>query len=113
MIQILHNPRCGKSRECLAFLQKTATPFEIINYLVNVPTVPELILIIKKLGVKPIDVIRIKEKIWIEKYKNKKFSDSELIQIMVENPILIERPIAINGKNAVIARPLEKIEEIL
>lgn len=113
MIQVFHNPRCGKSRSCLAFLEETGKVFEIIHYLHNVPTFEILQSIIKKLGLPPIALIRQNEKTWIENYKGKTLSDTEIIQAMVEHPILIERPIVINGDKAVIARPTEKVSEIL
>ena len=113
MIQIYHNSRCGKSRECLAFFEDSGKEFEIIKYLDDVPTFDELKAIIKKLDLKPIELVRRKEKIWIENFKDKTMSDDKIIQSMISNPILIERPIVINGDKAVIARPLEKAAAIL
>lgn len=113
MIQIYHNSRCGKSRECIAFLEKSGQEYEIIKYLEDVPTFDELKEIIKKLGIKPIELVRRKEKIWMENFKDKPMTDDEIIQAMISNPILIERPIVINGDMAIIARPLEKVVAIL
>lgn len=113
MIQILHNPRCGKSRNCLAFLTESGKEFEVIKYLETVPKFEELKKIISKLGIKPIDLVRKKEPVWLENFKNKTLSDTEIIQAMVANPILIERPIVINGEKAVIARPLENAKSIM
>lgn len=113
MIQIYHNSRCGKSRECLAFLEDSGKEYEVVKYLENVPTFNELKLIIKKLDIKPIELVRQKEKIWIENFKNIKMSDDEIIQTLIFNPILIERPIVINGEKAVIARPLANAATIL
>ena len=113
MIQIFHNSRCGKSRNCLAFIEQSGKEFEVIKYLENSPTFDELSEIIQKLDIKPIELVRQKEKIWIENFKNKKMTDVAIIQAMVENPILIERPIVINENQAVIARPLEKAIEII
>lgn len=112
MIQILHNPRCGKSREGLAFLQQSGKEFEVIKYLDDIPTFEELSEIIKKLGIKPIELVRIKEKIWMDNFKGKDLSDAAIIEAMISNPILIERPIIINNKKAVVARPLENIQSI-
>ena len=69
--------------------------------------------VIKKLNISPIELVRTKESIWIENFKGKQLSDSEIIQAMLENPKLIERPIIVIGNKAVIARPKEKINEIL
>lgn len=113
MIQIYHNSRCSKSRECLLLLEYSGVKFEVIKYLETPPTFEELEAIVGKLGINPLELIRKKEKLWIENFKNKEFTANELIQIMVSNPILIERPIVINGNKAVIARPIEKTSEIL
>ena len=85
----------------------------MIKYLENVLTVEELTEIIRKLNIKPLELVRQKEKIWIDIYKNKTLTDDEIIKAMIENPILIERPIVINGQKAVIARPFEKVKSIL
>lgn len=112
MIQIYHNSRCGKSRECLAFIEDSGKEYEVVKYLDEVPSFEELKTILKKLGIKPIELVRRKEKIWLENFKDKELSDNEIIQAMISNPILIERPIVINGEKAVIARPLEKITAV-
>lgn len=113
MIKIYHNPRCSKSREGICELDEINQPYEIIKYLETPITKDELESILKKLNYKPIELVRVKESIWIEKYKGKNLSDDEIIEAMVQNPKLIERPIVINGNKAVVARPKEKIKEIL
>lgn len=112
-MKIYHNPRCGKSREGLAILQESKLPFEIINYIETPLSKDELTKIIKLLGIPPIDLVRKNEDIWKENYKGKNLSDSEIINAMVKNPKLIERPIVINNKKAVIGRPPELIKSIL
>nr|WP_294774781.1 arsenate reductase family protein [uncultured Flavobacterium sp.] len=113
MLQILHNPRCGKSRNCLAFLENTDAKYEIRLYLQNPLTEAELNALILKLNIKPIDLVRQKESVWIEKYKGKPMSDNQIIKAIAENPILMERPIVINGAKAIIGRDLEKLEQFL
>lgn len=113
MIKIYHNPRCRKSREGLAILESNNKKFEIINYINDLPSVKELKQIIELLGIKPIELVRKNEAIWKDKFKGENLSDDELIQVMVQNPKLIERPIVINGNEAVIGRPPEKILEII
>ena len=113
MIQIYHNSRCTKSRECLAFLEKSGQEYEVIKYLENTPSFEELKTILEKLDLKPLELVRKKEKIWIENFKNKEMTDDEIIQAMILNPILIERPIVVNGDKAVIARPTEKAATII
>lgn len=113
MIQIYHNPRCGKSRNCLSLLTTTAIEYEIIKYLDNPPTYDELALLLKKLALAPMDLVRQKEKIWIDNYKNKALTDQEILNAMILHPILIERPIVIKGDKAIIGRDLDKVSEFL
>lgn len=113
MIQIYHNSRCTKSRECLAFIEDSGLEFEVVKYLETIPSFEELRNIISKLGIPPIELVRQKEKIWIANFKGKAMTDDEIIQAMISNPSLIERPIVINGEKAIIARPLENITSII
>ncbi|SHH11280.1 arsenate reductase (glutaredoxin) [Flavobacterium defluvii] len=113
MIQIYHNPRCGKSRNCLAFIENTKKEYQIIPYLTETPSFEELKALLKKLDLQPNELIRTKEKIWIENYKEKKLSEDETIQAMVDNPILIERPIVIKDGKAIIGRDLDKVASFL
>lgn len=113
MIQILHNPRCGKSREGLALLEASGKEFEIIKYLENHPSKKELKEIIKKIGIEPLKLVRQNETIWKEEFKNKLLSDDEIIDAMIQHPILIERPIIINGNKAIIGRPPTAITTII
>lgn len=113
MIKIYHNPRCSKSREGCSILQNIDQEYEIIDYLKNPLSVEELKDLIRKLQIKPLDLVRRKEEIWKEKYEGKELSDEAIIQAMHENPKLIERPIVVNGNKAVIGRPPVLIKEIL
>ncbi|MGO4770366.1 arsenate reductase family protein [Flavobacterium sp. W22_SRS_FK3] len=113
MIQIYHNPRCGKSRNCLTFLDEANLSYEIISYLTEIPSFGELKSLIEKLNLKPIELVRVKEKIWIENFKGKTLSDTQIIQGMVDNPILIERPIVIKEGKAIIGRDLDKVSSFL
>ena len=113
MITIYHNPRCSKSREGLLLLENLGKEFNKVLYLENELSVKELTDIVKKLNIPPIELVRKNETLWKENYKDKTLSDSEIIRIMVENPKLIERPIVVNGDQAVIGRPSSKICEII
>lgn len=113
MLQIFHNNRCGKSRNCLTLLESSGKEFEIISYLTNPPTAEELKTVLQKLAFSPIELVREKEKIWIEKYKGKTLSDEELINILITNPILIERPILVSEDKATIAREDFKTKDFL
>ncbi|APQ18562.1 arsenate reductase (glutaredoxin) [Maribacter hydrothermalis] len=113
MIKIYHNSRCSKSREGLSVLENSGKKFEIVKYLEDIPTKDELRNIISCLGIKPINLVRKTEAIWKEKFKNLSLSDEELLDAMITYPKLIERPIIINGKSAVIGRPASNIKSIL
>ncbi|MCF7569086.1 arsenate reductase (glutaredoxin) [Sabulilitoribacter arenilitoris] len=113
MIKIYHNNRCSKSRFGLKILENSGKEFEIIKYLENMLSAKALKDIITILKIKPIDLVRKNEVIWKENYKNKTLTDTEIINAMVENPKLIERPIIVNGNKAVIGRPPELILDII
>ena len=113
MIQIYHNPRCSKSRECENFLLQLNQPYQIIRYLDNPLSFEEIKSLLAKLEIPAAALIRKSEKIWKENYKDKVLNEDELITAMTKNPILIERPIIVNGNRAVIGRPLENIDKIL
>ena len=112
MITIYHNPRCNKSREGLCEVELFKKPFQIRNYMNELFTLDELKDVIKKLGIQPIELVRIKESIWIEHYKNKVLSEQEIVDAMLKYPKLIERPIIVYGNKAIIARPKERIKEL-
>ena len=113
MIQVYHNNRCGKSREAIKIVEASGKEFEIIKYLENPPTFDELELLLKKLNYQPLDLVRQKESIWTERFKGKKLSNEEIIKALVENPILIERPIIILKDKAIVARPPEKLNAFI
>jgi arsenate reductase len=113
MLTIYHNKRCSKSREGVCYLENLKIPFETIHYLEKTLTYTELEMIIKKLKIKPIELVRVKEKDWIENFKSKILTDKEIIEAMLQFPKLIERPFVINDEKAVIARPIELINNIL
>ncbi|WP_034059060.1 arsenate reductase (glutaredoxin) [Lacinutrix jangbogonensis] len=113
MIKIYHNNRCSKSRCGLEILENSGKDFEIVKYLENVPTKKELNQLIKMLNIEPIDLIRKNEAIWKSEFKNKDLSNDAIINAMLEHPKLIERPIVVNGNQAVIGRPPELILNII
>lgn len=113
MLQMLHNPRCGKSRNCLAFLKENDVPFEVINYLENPLSKTELETLINKLAIKPLDLVRQKETIWKDSFKGKSLSDEDIIKALAKFPILIDRPIVIKNGKAIIAREMEKLKNFI
>ena len=112
-IKIYHNSRCSKSNAALKELGSENLDFTIVNYLENPPTVEEIRNILALLGIGPLALMRTNEAVFKEKIKGRNLSDEELIVAMHENPILIQRPIIINGDRAVIARSEEALDSIL
>jgi len=112
-ITIYHNSRCSKSNAALKEVTLNGEPFEVVNYLETVPSIAELKSIIVKLNLKPVDLVRKNEKVYLEQFKDRELSDEEWIKVLHENPILIQRPIIVNGDKAVIARSDDAIDEIL
>ncbi|MDA8886672.1 arsenate reductase (glutaredoxin) [Bacteroidia bacterium] len=110
-MKIYHNNRCSKSRQCLALLPKGGV--EIINYIKNPLNKAELSALIKKVGITPMQLIRKGEAIWKENYKGKELTDAEIIEAMVANPKLIERPILETEDTAVVCRPPELVLGLL
>jgi arsenate reductase (glutaredoxin) len=113
MLKIYHNPRCRKSRAGLEFLKQKGSEPEVIDYIKNPLTEKELKQLIKKLGRKPMDIVRTQEELYKKDLKGKKLSDAEWIKILAENPRLIQRPIVEAENNAVIGDPAENINSIL
>jgi arsenate reductase len=90
-------------------LEESGQEYEIIKYLEQPPTIAELVSLLGKLNKKPLELVRQKEKVWIENFKNKSMNDDAIIKAMVSNPILIERPIVLKGDKAIIGRELDMI----
>lgn len=111
-MKIYHNPRCTKSRQTLAIIEEAGIQPEIIKYLEDVPSKEVLLDILMKLNLKPADILRKGEPAYKEIIKGKSFGDEELIQIMIENPKLIERPIVVRGNKAVLGRPPENVKDL-
>ncbi|WAC40861.1 arsenate reductase family protein [Pedobacter sp. SL55] len=112
-ITIYHNSKCSKSNIALKEITQSGEPFEVINYLEDVPSVEELKDVLTKLNLKPFDIVRKTEKVYLEKYKGKELSDEEWVKALHENPILIQRPIIVNGDRAVITRSEEAMDSII
>lgn len=113
-MKIYHNPRCGKSRETLELIEQAGVQPEVVQYLKTPPTVAELDGLLTMLGLEPEELMRKKEKVYKELgLSGKKLTRQQAIRVMVENPILIERPIVVEGKQAVLGRPPENVNELL
>jgi len=114
MIALYHNPRCSKSREALALLREKGIEPDIVLYLDTPPTAKQLKTLLQQLGLSARQLLRTSE----DAYKtlnlaNEKLSEAALIKAMVENPKLIERPIAIKDGKAIIGRPPENVLQLV
>ncbi len=112
-MQIYHNPRCSKSRQTLQLIKDANVEVEIVEYLNKIPTKEELKVILMKLNLQAKDIVRQGEAVYKEKFKKSNFNNDEWIQILIENPILIERPIVVKGNKAILGRPPENVVELL
>lgn len=113
MIKIYHNSRCSKSRSACSILEEKGVEAEVIEYLKTPPSAEELKELLQMLGMKASDLVRKGESLYKENFAGKDYSETEWLNILAENPILIERPIVVKGNKAVIGRPTEKILELL
>jgi len=112
-IQIWHNPKCSKSRNAMTLLEEKGINADVVKYLESTPTKEQLTEVLKKLNMSAKELLRTGEDVYKELNLKDESDEEKLINIMVENPILIERPIIIKGDIAVIARPIENLEELL
>lgn len=111
--KIYHNPRCSKSRATLELLRERGVQPEVVEYLKTPPTRDELKSLLAKLGIGARDLIRKNEQAFRDSGKELSAPEDELIDLMVENPILIERPIVVVGDRARIGRPPESVLDIV
>jgi len=112
--KIYHNPRCSKSRQTLELLHDKGVETEIIEYLNTPPNAEELEKILVGLGMEPRELMRKGQ----DEYKalgldDESLSRDALIEAMIKNPILIERPIVITNKGIAIGRPIDNVKKIL
>lgn len=113
-MRIYHNPRCTKSRQTLELIREAGVEPEIVLYLETPPSAAELDRLLKLLGMQPQDLFRKGEPLYKELgLKDRKLSRKEAIQILIDNPKLIERPIVVEGGRAVLGRPPENVKELL
>lgn len=112
-ITIYHNPRCSKSRAACELIAGRGLEAEVIDYLATPPTRDELRGLLKKLGMKPAELVRRGEAAFKENYEGRELSDEQWVDALIAHPILIERPIVVRGDQAVIGRPTEKVLELL
>ncbi len=113
-VTIYHNPRCSKSRQTLALLEERGVAPQVVRYLDTPPDAGTLKRILGLLGLAPRDLMRRKEAAYTELgLADPGLGEEALIRAMVENPILIERPIVVAGDRAALGRPPEAVLELL
>jgi len=113
-VTIWHNPRCSKSRQTLQLIRDQHVEPEVIEYLKTPPSAEELEDVLEKLGMEPRELMRKKEALYEElSLDDPSLTRKPLIQAMLENPVLIERPVVLRGNRAVLGRPPENVLELL
>ncbi len=112
-VVIWHNPRCSKSRATLSLIEQHGLDPEIVEYLKTPPGADEIKSVLKKLRMKPRDLMRKGEQVYTDLgLDNVTLSDDQLVTAMAENPILIERPVVIFGARAKLGRPPEDVLDL-
>ena len=113
-ITLYHNPKCAKSRAALKLLRERGIEPKIIEYLKTPPGTTELAALIKALGIQPRDLLRTKEPEFRSAgLSDPTLSDKQILSAMVKHPRLIERPILVKGKRAVLGRTTENVLKLL
>ncbi len=113
-VVIYHNPECETSRATLAKIRAAGIEPKVVEYLKDGWTKPQLKDILTKLGKRPRDILRLKEDEAHEHViNNPNSTDDEILDAMIGHPILVERPIVITPKGAVLARPADRVEPLL
>jgi len=113
-VTIYHNPSCGTSRNALAMIRQSGEEPEIIEYLKTPPTFERLIELLRALSMRPRELLRRKGTPYDELgLDDPKWTDDKLIALMLEHPILINRPIVVTSKGVRLCRPSEAVLEIL
>lgn len=112
-VQIFHNPRCSKSREALNLLQEQNVSVEVIEYLNGDLKKSTLESVLKKMKISAFDLLRKGEDDYKNFIKGKDLSENEVVNLMIQYPKLIERPIVISGNKAVIGRPPSLVLDLI
>jgi len=113
-ITVYEKPTCTKCREMNRFLVEQGVDFSKVNYYIEPLSEKKLRELVKKMGIKPRELLRTSESIYRELGLGKKeFSDDEIISLMAKHPDLIQRPIVERGDRAVLGRPTENVKSLL
>ena len=113
-LTIYHNPACGTSRNTLALIRATGSEPEVIEYLVQPPSRDELLSLIERMNIAPRDLLRQKGTPYADLgLDNETLTDDELIDAMIEHPLLINRPIVVGPRGVKLCRPSELVLDVL
>jgi arsenate reductase len=113
-ITIWHNPRCATSRRVLAMIRNKGIEPHVVEYLKTPPSAKEIKTVLSKLKIGARDLLRRKEPAFrAEKLDDERLSEAAIIRAMTEHPILIERPVVLAGRRGVLARPPERVFEVI
>ena len=113
-VTVYQKPTCTTCRDVYTALKESGVAFEAVNYYLDPISKNKLKELLKKMGLKASELLRTKEPVYKElKLSGKNLSEDKLINLMVEHPDLIQRPIVEKGSKAILARPAERLKEIL
>ena len=113
-ITIWHNPRCATSRRVLQMIRNKGIEPHVVEYLKTPPSVKEIKTVLAKLKIGARDLLRRKEPAYrSEGLDDEKLPDAAIIRAMTEHPVLIERPVVLAGRSVVLARPAERVFEVI
>lgn len=112
-MKIYHNEQCSKSIATLELIQQHGITPQVVEYLKFTPNKDELKSLLAMLNLKPLQLIRTQEPLFQQNFINLSLTDEQWIDMMIQYPELIERPIVVKDGKAIIARPVEKVLELL
>ncbi|MBI1315947.1 arsenate reductase [bacterium] len=109
---ILHNPRCGTSRSLLELLVEQSVPHRVVDVL-NDPLTPDFLdQVCAALDLDPSDLVRTQDPVWKERFADLELDEAEIALALIEEPRMLQRPIAVKAGRGVIARPIERVFEL-
>jgi arsenate reductase len=113
-VTIYHNPKCGTSRNALAMIRDAGIEPQVIEYLLTPLDRQTLVTLLQDAAMKPRELLRDKEAVYSElKLDESQWSDDQLIDFMIANPVLINRPIVVTPRGTRLCRPAEQVLELL
>lgn len=113
-ITIFHNPSCGTSRNVLALIRDAGVEPQVIDYLKTPYSREQLAGLLQAMGLRPRDALRTKGDLYVELgLADPSLSDAQLLEAMVANPVLVERPIVVSPKGTRLCRPKERVLDLL